>query len=1507
MEPTPDPADLSLAEKRMLLARLLRERERQGESLPVSPGQRGFWILSQTPESAAACNFHLSSRLRGDLAIADLRGAFEHVQRRHPCLRTTFEGSAGEPLQRLHQSLPVRFELRDAWGWDDAQLRRELAAEAIRPFDLERGPLWRTLLYRVGPRDHLFLAVAHHIVVDYWSVMILLKEVHEAYVALGQGLPCPDPPLPATYADHVREQGRILSGDPASPGTPDTRSGRARAEGERAEGERLRRFWRDRLDGAPVTIDLPTDHPRPARFTHRGGEVPCHLPAELLSRLKKLARSEGVTPYSVLLAGLQVLLYRYSGQQDLVIGSPFSGRSRSEFAGVVGCFMNLLPIRGRVDPAGPFRALVRQTQRHVLEVMDHQQVPFPLLVESQGLARDFSRPPLAQVSLTLEQSQVAEETGRGSFLFPETSGEKSWGGIVEESFYVDAGTCQLELEWVLEAVEGGVVGVLRYCRDLYRPDSMRRMVDHFRILLSHAVDEPDRPLGSLPWFGRDEQARLSGPMGTGETRPAEPGCVHTWFERQAAQTPAAIAVRQGERRLRYDELDAWADRVAGRLRRDGIGPGDRVAVAYERSPEMLVAMLAVFKAGAAYVPLDPSHPPQRLATVLGEISPRRMLSPPGLVPGIRPSLSADPLDVAAFADAEAEASPDEKRSPDANGAAEGGGTPDVVIGGDRGDPAAEECRPEDVAYVIFTSGSTGRPKGVVVEHGALANTLQWRRRALPVGPGDRVLMVIPAAFDASLCVTLSALISGAELLLPEPGQEWQPSLLARLIATRSVTVVPLTPRAMRSLVDEPAARNARSVRLAYCGGEAMPADLPQAVHDTWGVWPVNLYGPTEAAVEATWWPSGPAPAIVAADEQGRTPDVRQPVDDDGPTRADPPVDAIRPGSMPIGRPIDNVRVYVLDGDRRPVPIGVPGELYIGGAGLARGYWNDPELTAQRFVPDPFSDGRLYRSGDRCRWSADGYLEFLGRLDDQVKIRGVRIELAEVEQALSRHASVADAAAAVHPPAPGAATSELVGYVVLGQGHRTDWRDDLRAHLARRLPASMLPRSIVRLDRIPRTTGGKIDRRRLSAPPAEPSGIDPTKACRVPPRTELQSYLADLWRRTLRVDAVGLTDGFHELGGTSLQGAIALAEIQDTLGLRLHLATIFEQPHVEALAAFLAKNYPDAVSRRFGRESLAGAVAAAGAPPPVGAEAESRAGDGETDAGDGEPRAGDGADGKGLGTVEADACLVRLNSPLPGDNAPLFLVHPPGGIIVCYYPLAHCLDGKRPVYGIRSPTTPASGEPVNRLEDLAAGYVRAIRSVRPDGPYLLGGWSLGGVIAFEMAQQLIAAGQRVGPLALLDTGIPASRANRRFGPGDAFSGREYGLEIGLEELAGLDAQRQLPYLMDHARKLGLVNEQAPPSIVWQIVEDLKAAFRDHIVMASRYAIRPFPGKIVLFRPADAPFVPSGPADRGWANVAGDVEVHQVPGQHHSMVQPPHVRQLAAILDAAIDRSTPPIPS
>ncbi|MEU5211497.1 non-ribosomal peptide synthase/polyketide synthase [Streptomyces sp. NPDC020742] len=1020
--------------------------------LPLSAAQQRLWFLdSFAPESTAYLT-PLALRLRGRLDAAALAAALTALAARHESLRTTFDSVDGQGVQIVHPPSDVPLPLHDLSALPGAErtarLGELLAQERTRPFDLRQGPLLRAGLIRLAADHHILTLTLHHIITDGWSTGVLTGDLAQLYRSALTGTPAELPALPVQYADVAHWQRTVLTG-PA------------------ADGQL--RHWKERLAGV-APLDLPTDRPRPAVPNRRGATTGLVLPAETARRLTELGRARRSTLFMTLVAAAQALFARLSGQQDIAVGTVTSGRDRPESQRLIGFFVNTLVLRSTVDPERSFTDLLADVRETVLDAFAHQDVPFERVVDEVQPARDTSRTPLFQAMVVLQNTPGAAMELPGlqvSDIEPDR----------------DEAAFDLTLEFA-ETDSGALHGLLTYRTDLFDGATARRMTDQLTTLLTAVAEDPGRPLGALPLAPADALRRtLADGAGAASRVPA--ATLPALFEQRAARHPDEPAVTAGDRRLTYAELEAAANRLAHRLIAHGAGPERVVALALPRGAAMVVAQLAVAKAGGAFLPVDPAYPDERREFMLRDAAATLVLD--------------DPADV---------------------WCTEGPAT--APTDGDRLAPLTT-AHP---AYVIYTSGSTGTPKAVVVTHTGLAGFAAAAADRYAVRPGDRVLQFASPSFDASVLELCISLLAGVTLVAGEEG----PLLgdrLAQVLADRRITHALIPPAALATVPPE-AAGALPDLRTLIVGAEACPADLVER----WapGRHMINSYGPTEATVVATW--TGPL-----------TPGA---------------------GAPPIGRPLDGARSYVLDAALRPVPVGVTGELYLAGDGLARGYLARPGLTAARFLADPFGapGGRMYRTGDLVRWGADGALRYVGRADDQVKVRGFRIEPGEIESALRRLPQVRDAAVVVRAAGtPPSGPARLVAYVVPAEGEPAALDvPGLRAALARRLPSHLVPSAFVPLAALPLTPNGKTDRRALPDP-------DPSAGAargQVAPRTDTERRIARIWADVLGLDAVGADDNFFELGGDSILVMQVVSRLRRD-GLHLATKDLFTHQTVADLA------------------------------------------------------------------------------------------------------------------------------------------------------------------------------------------------------------------------------------------------------------------------------------------------------------------------------------------------------
>jgi amino acid adenylation domain-containing protein/thioester reductase-like protein len=1050
--------------------------------VPMSFGQQRLWFLDRLEPGNPAYHLSAAVRLAGDLDRPLLQWCVDAIVARHEALRTSFPVTDGRPAAVVAPPARVEIPVTDLSGLPPAEREprvRALAQEHYRrPFDLGRGPLYRFHLLRLSDREHVALITLHHVVADGWSIGVFLRELGRLYAAGTPGRRETLPPLPVQYADYALWQQAWLAGDLHS---------------------RQLAYWTDRLADAAQVLELPTDRPRPPLLSARGATRTRSLSPDLSAAIRRFSQQEGVTPFMTLLAAFQAVLARHAGQDDLLVGTPVANRNRVELEGLVGFFVNTLVLRGDLRGDPTFRELLARTRDDALGAFAHQDLPFEHLVDALKPRRDPSRTPLFQV-------MFAYETVPAVLHLP---------GLHLEPVPVDRGTAMFDLTLTVTDDGGELVASAEYNADLYDAVTIARLLRHYETLLARLTVEPDRRVTEVPLADDSERRLVLEDWNNTAVEYPQDCTIHGLIAEQAARTPDAVAVVDAGRTLTYAELNAQADRLAEHLAATGVRSGAIVGLCVERSAEMTVGLLGILKAGAAYLPLDPNYPAERLRFLLADAGARVLLTQSRL----RPKLPAFRGTVVSVDTINGEpAGHAAKLASSAAG-----------VGNSSG--AAAPGSPDDVAYVIYTSGSTGTPKGVLITHRNLVNLCAGVRRMLDLTPADRVLQFTSLSFDVAAEEIFPAWVTGSAVVLRPVGPVPTGSELMRLVEQHRLTVLELPTAYWHELTAELAADPRplpATLRVVIVGGETARSDAAARWHRiTRGriAW-VNAYGPTETTVTSVAF----APALGTAT----------------PT-----------GDVPIGRPLANVRAYVLDAARQPQPVGVPGELFLGGDGVAHGYLNRPELTAERFVPDPFHGGRIYKTGDRARWRADGQLEFLGRIDDQVKVRGFRIEPGEVEAVLARYPGLRQAAVVARPDESG--QLQLVAYVV-PTAEIESRRTELTAFVRRSLPEYMLPATWVIMPEMPLTAGGKIDRRALPPPPV----YRPTREY-VAPRTPTERQVAAVWAGLFNVERVGVDDDFFDLGGHSLLAVQLAAGLSRTLGREVSVRSILFYPTVAALA------------------------------------------------------------------------------------------------------------------------------------------------------------------------------------------------------------------------------------------------------------------------------------------------------------------------------------------------------
>jgi len=1373
---------------------------------PTSFAQQRLWFLDQLAPGNPFYHVSAALRLTGSLNFTALKQTFNEIVRRHETLRTTFLIVDEQPVQVITPTLAIPFHVINLHNFENLEREtqaRQLATEkAQRPFNLTTGPLLRVTLLQLDEAEYVLLLNLHHIVADGWSIGVLVKELGVLYKAFVENKPAPLPELPIQYADFAQWQREWLRGVGAN-GTSPLQTQLA--------------YWQKQLEGISV-LNLPTDRLRPVVPSYRGEKQFLELPEDLTQALEALSHQEGVTLFMTLLTTFQTLLYRYTQQEDIAVGSPIANRNRSEIEGIIGFFVNSLVLHTDLSGNPTFRELLNRVREVTLGAYAHQDLPFEKLVEELHPERDLSRHPLFQVVFSLQNTPIE------ALELP---------GLTLSLFEFDSKTAKVDLEFHLWRGLEGLKGQVVYSTDLFDQSTITRMLGHFQTLLESIVTNPEQRLSDLSLLTVRERQQLLIDWNDTERSYPENKCFHQLFEAQVEKTPDGIAVvfvdelnaasrtptgkqatrsvfdrRRVNQQLTYGELNIRANQLAYRLQQLGVVPDIVVGICVELTPEMIIALLGIFKAGGAYLPLDPSLPQERLNFMLEDAQVSVLLTQKKLLKHFE-NFSNPIICI------------DEDWA---------------IIKQNSQENPTSYVTSDNLAYVIYTSGSTGQPKGVLIEHRGLSNLAEAQIEVFNLQPSNRVLQFASLSFDASIFEIVMALRTGATLYLANkesllPGQP-----LLKLLREKAITHVTLPPAVLAVLPTE----SLPALQTIICAGESCTDDIVKRWWNSKRRF-FNAYGPTEATVWST------VAEISAISEK-----------------------------PPIGCPIANTQIYILDKHLQPVPIGITGELYIGGEGLARGYLNRSELTAEKFISNPFNSEnrvRLYKTGDLARYKPDGNIQFLGRIDNQVKIRGFRIELSEIEAVLSQHESVQKAVVIAKDNLSG--DKYLVAYIV-HKSKQTSTTIELRKFLKGKLPNYMMPKAFVVPDSLPLTANGKVNRDALKTANI-PINI-PIDKTFIAPRTPTESTLAKIWAEVLNIERVGIYDNFFELGGDSLLTVRLLERIHKQFERDLPLSTLFLNPTIESLATSLS--------------------------------------------------------------IETDSLPWSPLVPIQpaGSNPPFFCVHPIFGVVFPYYELAHNLEKNQPFYGLQPIGLDGKSSPLTRIEDMAAHYIEALRSVQPKGPYFLGGWSFGGWVAFEMAQQLQKSGEEVALLAVLDTLAPI--------PGNLPS-----FSNGFKFMLTTVARYIWPFFLDYFYLIIAISKNRINSLTsrfpnfntfvrysfWEsLTRTLQTNLFSHFILKqdapanllseesklrllSELAIRPmlrvfyansqavlnyvpqaYPGRVNLFRTKVQSNIAEEDSSMGWDKLAvGGTEVHHIPGNHLTMLRKPHIQVLAAQLKACIE--------
>ena len=1306
------------------------KRVSRDQKLPLSFSQQRLWFLDHMEPGNTTFNLTESVRIHGELDVDAFREALISIVQRHEVLRTTFQQDEnGLPYQVISRDATVDVKVEQMTGFPQ-DTKEQMVQEAVQheiqtPFDLQAGPLLRCRLLKNEPTVHVLLLSMHHIVSDGWSMGIFVRELLSFYDDFHHNKPVELPELPLQYADFAHWQRTWLKGNVL---------------------EQEIQYWREHLDGCSATLDLPTDRPRPAVKTFHGDRLPFEFSASLNDMLTTQCQELGVTPFMMLEAAFALLLSKYSGQEDLNIGSPIANRNRTETEPLIGFFVNTLVFRNDLSGAPTFQDVVKRVKQTALQAYAHQDVPFEKLVEALQPERDLSHTPLFQVMFVYQNT-------------PMGNGEDTSNLRIEP---IEADNNHIQYDLVLNMSPGTdrLAGTLQYNVDLFDASTVQRWINHFERLLTAVLQNPHIRIDDIELLSETERRHMTVDWNTTDADFERDMCAHELFEQVATKNPDKLAIKTPQQKFTYRELDERANQLAHVLREAGVHVESRVGICLERSADMVVAFLAVLKAGGAYIPLDKSYPKERLEYMIRDSNLRLVLT----TSDIRTELPQTDAEVICLDDIKSEVT---KRAVT---------KPQVSID------------PDNLAYMIYTSGSTGQPKGVMLRHRGINNLSNTQIEDFQVQPDSIVLQFASFSFDASVSEFFMVLHRGATMVLADRETLLSPASLAALIRKEHISVVTLPPSLLAVLTPDDVA----PLQTIVSAGEACSKEL--AVRYAQGRHFVNAYGPTECTVGVSSY------TVQEVPEEWTT--------------------------LPIGKPYYNFKMYVVDAHLNPVPVGVHGELCIAGVGLARGYHHRPDLTAEKFVPNPFSaipGDRMYRTGDMAYFLPDGTIQFAGRIDDQVKIRGYRIELGEIEQVLAEHPQVRDAVVLAKSVSGSKTPNHVAAYLVLEPGETLN-AEELASFAAHRLPDYMVPNSFTALNEFPLTPNGKINKRALP----EPEVAAPKSRTIVPPTDEIEMELVEVMQELLETSPIGITNNFFDLGGHSLLAIQLLARLSNEFNQTLTLVELFADPTVEGLARVIR-------TKQSGRET--------------------------------------------------DTCLVRFHDKV--NKPPLFMVHPSGGSVHWYTDLAKSMGDPQPVYGIQAQGMNDPEQMDRTISQMAERYVRAIQSRQRHGPYYLSSWSMGVVIAYEVAQLLNEQGEEVGMLAILDQGpdmprdIPKDETDFLI---DMFMGR---LKVSRKKLKKLDYQQQLEIIMQRAQKVGLLQ----PNLTLEQFRNYVIMLRIQMQAWRDYDLKPYAGDLLLIKAEDRPPHIDTSEDLGWQNVVqGNVDVVTVPGNHNSILWSPHVDAL-----------------
>ncbi|AVH67262.1 non-ribosomal peptide synthetase [Nostoc sp. 'Peltigera membranacea cyanobiont' N6] len=1329
-------------------------RHQTYQNIPLSFSQQRLWFIDQLYQGSSFYNISSAFHLKGILNITALQQSLNEILKRHEVWRTNFTTVNGQPVQEiapeLNWDLPsINLEHLSGKDWE-GEVKQLAAIESKKPFNLAKGPLLRATLLRLGEEEHIFLLTMHHIITDGWSVGVFLQELATLYAAFSTNQPSSLPELPIQYADFAVWQ-------------------RDRLQGELLETQF--NYWKQVLSGELPLLQLPTDRPHPAVATFTGAKQYFTFSKTLTDALNQISQREDVTLFMTLVAGFNTLLYCYTNQKDILVGSPIANRNRTELEGMLGLFVNTLVLRNNLSGNPSFRELLHRVREVTLNAYAHQDLPFEKLVEELQPERDLSRNPLYEVMFVLQNTPMSVQ---------EVS------GLTLRTLQFDSGTAQLDIFVSMSESQQGLTGFLEYNTDIFDSVTITRFISNFQSLLESIVANPEQQISELSPLTAKEREELLFEWNQTHTDYPPNASLHQLFEQQVKLTPDELALISQSEQLTYRQLNHRVNQLTHYLQKLGITPETLVAICLERSVEMVVGILAILKAGGAYIPLDPSYPVERLSFMLFDSQASLLISQEKILERLPASLVKTVyLDIH-----KGEIIQESQENP------------------------VNTSKADNLAYIIYTSGSTGNPKGVLGTHRGTVNGLHWLWKTYPFTKGEVCCQKTAISFVDSVWEIFAPLLQGIPTAIIPDAIVKDPQLFIESLTYNKVTRIVLVPSLLRLLLDNYShlIKHLSHLKLWITSGEALSVDLAKTFRKLMpSAKLINLYGSSEVSANVTYYDASLLPEELT--------------------------------SVPIGRPIDNTQIYVLDSYLKPTPVGVVGELYVGGDGLARGYLHRPELTQECFINNPFiPESKLYKTGDLVRYLNDRNLEYLGRRDDQVKIRGFRVELGEIAAAIAQHPDVQECVVIAHDDAQG--SMRLIAYIVtplqeIGQ--------QLLPYLQQKLPNYTIPAAFVVLDAIPLTPNGKVDKRSL--PTTEVIRAN-TILSFVAPRNFTELALMKIWENLLNNHPIGVKDNFFDIGGHSFLAVRLMAQIHDRFGHNLPLSTLFEKPTIEKLA-----------------------------------------------------------------TIVSEPSREKSNSPLvaiqvSGSRTPFFCMHGAGGGIRNYFNLSRRLGEDYPFYGLEH--VPGEEEPeILSVEETGARYLQEIRQVQPNGPYFLGGHCYGGVIAFEMAQQLQRQGQTVGLLVVIDAILPEITIKSGEDDDAKFllrmaesikTSNNIDFSLPFEELQNLPVDEQFH----------LVNKKANLIFSDTEIQDFLSyykLFKVHVQAMRDYVPQIYPHSMTLLRATEkiihdfeSPEFHTDDPFLGWGKCCSQpIQVIEVSGDHFSMLVEPHIQALTRQLRICIDRA------